>query len=302
MLKALAAARPSRLYVAADGPRSWRKDDKQKCQKVRDLFRQSLGWECEVHELFEEINRGCDKMVVAAVSWFFEHEEKGIILEDDIIPNLDFFKFCDEMLERYKDESHIQSVSGWNYFYRDKSSEFPYSYYFSRLTSSWGWATWRRVWKEFDTEFYYKISVRDMWQAMKKLGFPIAMRRFYVSVFVQLKYKRPIRLDAWDYAFCIHGFLHEKYVVQPMKNLVENIGFNRGDGTHTNNIEEFQMQQSQKIYPLTSPHGLEQAKEWTTRLDGIRVREENLQLGLKTYIHFWLRFFKSRLSFLKFVL
>lgn len=293
VLDRLAKVQPDRLYVAADGPRLWKDGESSKCDAVRHIFDNPMAWPCLVKTLFRTENLGCAKAVSSAISWFFEHEPQGIILEDDILPNVDFFRFCDEMLNQYKDDQRIQSISGWNYFYHDKPVDYPYSYYFSRFNSSWGWATWRRAWQTYDPALPKRISLFRFNSAMKQIHFSLPVRRFYHTIFHTLRYNHPRNIDTWDYQFCFSGFINQQYVIQPMANLTENMGFNRGDGTHTDYIDEYQIQRATDIYPLKHPASMEQALLWTERLDSIRIFEENLSMRLKTYIHFWIDFIKS---------
>ena len=106
-------AKPSRLYVAADGPREGYSDEKKKVMKVRKIAT-NVDWPCEVKTLFRDKNLGCKKGVGTAIKWFFEHEEQGIILEDDCLPDPSFFRFCEELLEEYRHNTKIMLVSGQN--------------------------------------------------------------------------------------------------------------------------------------------------------------------------------------------
>ena len=109
-------AQPPRLYIAADGPRSNKPGEAEKCAAARKVV-ETIDWPCEVHRLYRDENLGCGKGVSSAITWFFEHEEQGIIIEDDILPHIDFFKYCDEMLDRYKDDERIQMVCGRSCLY-----------------------------------------------------------------------------------------------------------------------------------------------------------------------------------------
>ena len=110
-------AKPPRLYIAADGPRKDRDDEVEKCMAARKAV-ENVDWPCETHRLYRDKNMGCGKGVSSAITWFFEHEEQGVIIEEDVLPHIDFFKYCDEMLDRYKDEERIQGISGHNVFYK----------------------------------------------------------------------------------------------------------------------------------------------------------------------------------------
>ena len=140
-------AKPDKLYYAVDGPRHG-KGEEGKVQQVRDIVK-LVDWPCEVFTLFRENNVGCGRGPAEAITWAFENEERLIVLEDDCVPSLSFFRFCNEMLERYKDDERVNIISGRSHhhsssFFRDQD------YIFTHYAHTWGWATWKRVWKEFD--------------------------------------------------------------------------------------------------------------------------------------------------------
>ena len=140
---------PSRLFIAADGPRLNRSDDLEKCNQVRQIV-DLVDWDCEVITLFRDANLGCRDAVSSAINWFFSHVDKGIILEDDCLPVPFFFSFCQEMLEYYQSDDRVMMVSGDNFqngIQRGKGS-----YYFSKCCHIWGWATWKRAWDKYDVE------------------------------------------------------------------------------------------------------------------------------------------------------
>jgi hypothetical protein len=139
---------PSQLFIAADGPRKGNKYDTLACQKTRGIV-SHIDWKCEVHTLFRDDNLGCKVAITSAIDWFFENVEQGIILEDDCLPSESFFWFCDEILEKYRLNDNIMQING--NFHLHNAKDFSNSYYFSKLNACWGWATWKRAWKNFDT-------------------------------------------------------------------------------------------------------------------------------------------------------
>lgn len=147
VLVSLANIKPKKVYVFADGARMDNAKDIEDCQKVRGLFN-NLPWQCEIKKLFQEKNLGSGLGPATAISWFFQNEEAGIILEDDCVPSPDFFKFCAELLEKYKNSNRIMQISGSNFNRGRKWGRA--SYYFSGYPLNWGWATWRRAWAMYD--------------------------------------------------------------------------------------------------------------------------------------------------------
>jgi len=140
-------ARPARLFVAADGPRPDRVGERQLCAEARKVVDQ-VDWPCELLTLFRDENLGCGKAVSSAIDWFFEHVEEGIILEDDCLPHPSFFRFCEKLLEKYRDDERVMQIGGCNF--QDGIKRGPASYYFSIYNHIWGWASWSRAWKYYD--------------------------------------------------------------------------------------------------------------------------------------------------------
>jgi hypothetical protein len=225
VFEAIRKARPSRLYVAADGPRADRDCELEKCSQVREIST-AVDWPCELHTLFRDVNQGCKIAVSSAITWFFEHEEQGIILEDDCLPSQSFFLFCQEMLNHYKNDTRVWHVAGVYPFASE--SQPSNTYYFSEYNPIWGWATWRRAWAKFDAAipFWPQISATNTIEVL--LGSQQAKKyraRFWRA------YNGEV--DTWDYQWFLTRLLHGKSIV-PMVNLVTNIGFG-GDATHTLN-------------------------------------------------------------------
>ena len=147
VLDAVRAAAPKRLYLAADGPRVDVPSDVDRCDRTRRVL-EDVTWPCEVQRLYQTDNLGCKRGVGAAIDWFLTHEESGIILEDDCMPTVDFFPFCAELLERYRDSPEVMMIGGHNPLGMWDSTDG--SYVFSRTAPIWGWATWRRAWSRYD--------------------------------------------------------------------------------------------------------------------------------------------------------
>ena len=143
---AIRRARPPRLYVAADGPRAEKPRETKLCEETRSIV-ERVDWPCEVKTLFREKNVGGPRGIPEAINWFFQSEPEGIILEDDVIGSESFFRFCDELLEKYRDDPQVMQITGNNFQLGLRHGDA--SYFFSKITHSWGWATWARAWKLF---------------------------------------------------------------------------------------------------------------------------------------------------------
>jgi hypothetical protein len=216
-------ARPSKLFIAADGPRGNRPEEFELCARTRKIVSQ-IDWECEVHTLFREKNLGCKKAVSSAIEWFFQHVEEGIILEDDCLPDGSFFWFCDRLLKYYRDDRRVMMIAGTNYLFNKINT--GESYFFSRYFPVWGWATWRRAWKLYD------IAMED-WPKYKELGFlrwlyPEKSISEYLSSGFQNTYEG--KIDTWDFQWCYTCIFNNGLCATSVNNLIGNLGIS---GTHT---------------------------------------------------------------------
>lgn len=247
VFEAIRQARPPKLYVGADGPRQGRLDDEKSCAKVRHIATQ-VDWPCEVRTLFRDSNLGSKQAVSAAINWFFDHEEQGIILEDDCLPHQDFFFFCQDLLYRYANNDKVWVITGDNF--QDGHKRGDASYYFSRYNHVWGWATWRRAWSKADMH----ISFWPEWKASNswRLIWPDTLaRRYWEKVFDNLD--RP-DIDAWDYPWTACVWYHGGLTATPNVNLISNIGFG-ADATHTASDDSaFSNMPTHALGTLTHPH------------------------------------------------
>jgi hypothetical protein len=227
VFESIRTAQPSRLYIAADGPRANKQGEFEKCQAAKQIV-SNVDWDCEVKTLYREQNLNCGLGPSTAISWFFDHEEEGIILEDDCLPTQSFFWFCQELLERYRDDYRIMHIGG-NNFLDGWQRDHDYSYYFSYNGHIWGWATWRRAWKMYD----FKLS---QYEKLKR-------RKFFDNFFLNQtekiyrlrKFDKTLaasRVDWWDYQWDFARYINSGLAIVPENNLVKNIGFGT-NSTHT---------------------------------------------------------------------
>ncbi len=220
------AARPQRLYVAADGPRASRAGEAERCAEVRRIAT-AVDWPCEVHTLFREQNLGCKIGVSSGIDWFFDHEPEGIILEDDVLPDPSFFPYCAELLARYRDDDDVAIISGCNLIGDIDSVDT--SYVFSRYLHIWGWASWRRAWRHYD------VSMAD-WPspgAAARLGGVLGQRTLPVAHWTTIFNDVAAgRIDTWDYQWVHRCWQRGMVAVFPARNLIRNVGFG-ADATHT---------------------------------------------------------------------
>ena len=218
VFKTIRQARPARLYIASDGPRSEIEGDLEKVVKVQRIATE-VDWPCELKTLFRDKNLGCKKAVSESINWFFSQEKQGIILEDDCVANPDFFPFCENLLNRYVDDKRITSITGNNF--QNNHWRGDSSYYFSKYNHCWGWATWRRAWQFYngDLDFWPKWSKSEDW--LKKIPDKVE-RNYWEDVFNKVYEKK---INSWAYPWTGSIWYHGGLTITPNVNLVTNIGF-----------------------------------------------------------------------------
>lgn len=218
-------AKPPRLYVAADGPREHVDGEDEKCRQVRKIAT-AVDWPCDVKTLFRKNNLGCKVAVSSAIDWFFENEERGIILEDDCLPCQSFFSFCNELLEKYSHDTRVMVVSGSNFQFGKRRTN--YSYYFSNFNHCWGWATWRRAWRCYSKNMELWPEIRNR-RYLKDILHHEEMVAYWSRAF-EMAYRQEI--DTWDYIWTFSCWIRNGLTVLPNVNLVSNLGFGI-EATHT---------------------------------------------------------------------
>ncbi|MFD2146630.1 hypothetical protein [Mucilaginibacter antarcticus] len=246
---AIREARPTRLYIAADGPRPGNQSDIDNQKAVKEIV-SKVDWACDVRTLYREHNLGCGKGPATAYDWFFEHEEEGIILEDDCLPDQSFFRYCQELLKKYRHDTKIMHIAGSNFQKGWKSDE-DYSYYFSSYPHEWGWATWRRAWKlyDFDVKDYPELIKKDYFKGY----FDSELEQKYRLSKIKNSYNNP-NVNWWDYQWSFTLFSHSGLAIIPNTNMIENIGFG-ANATHTLSAnDELKQNKAQPLeFPLKHP-------------------------------------------------
>jgi hypothetical protein len=263
VMGAIRAARPKRLYVAADGPRD-RPGEADQCRKARQIAT-TVDWPCQVHTLFRDRNLGCGAAVSSAIDWFFDHEEEGIILEDDCLPSADFFRFCDELLPRFRSEERVMALCGS--CYTQSTFDMPVSYYFSCYSDMWGWATWRRAWRSFDRNL-------SRWPAFKKSGGLKSVLReapWAVMPWADIFDRTAAgQIDTWDYQWMYTVLEQGGLACYPNRNLISNLGC-RPDATHTTEVGPIACKPHQPfVFPFCHPRELVRSQSLERELEQFR--------------------------------
>lgn len=218
-------AKPKKLYLISDAPREGREDDVEKVNETRGYVESHIDWDCELHKNYAESNMGCKNRVYTGISWVLENEETTIILEDDVVPMPEFFRYCQEMLEHYKDNEKVMMVSGTNLL---KNHKIDKQYTFSCFSSIWGWATWKRAWDKYDVDIkgWPEVHKNGTFKAVQSGLAYMFLKRNMDCVYNHVK-------DTWDiqWDYCRH--INRGLGVVPKENMICNIGFDREDATHT---------------------------------------------------------------------
>lgn len=261
-------AKPTKLYIASDGPRLEVINEEEKVKEVRDYVISNIDWSCEIGTLFREKNLGCKLAVSSAITWFFENEEQGIILEDDCLPDISFFQYCDELLEKYKNNPFVAMIGGNNFNPKKIGSA---DYYFSKIPHIWGWATWKRTWDLYDINMtkYQDFKKEGL---MKNIWTDPKVQNYWLGI---LDEAYANKINTWDYQFTFSLFLNNKLCINPNTNLVSNIGFIKGS-TNTILTDSRVADLSYRKIDFPLKH-----------LEAINYSEENDQAINKIYLRFY---------------
>jgi hypothetical protein len=238
-------AKPSKLYLSCDAPRRDHPEDSEKVEQVKRII-SNVDWECDVKSLIHTTNQGCNHAGRQAFQWVFEHEDEMIELEDDTVPTQGFFWFCQEMLDRYRDDDRIGYITANNIGDIRSGNA---TYFFSHYGGSWGFATWKRAWKKWD--FYMK----DFPEVAASKSF----RKHFDSWFEYNFWKKAFsevfegKGNTYDYQTVYMIFKHDLYNIYPNDNLVTNIGWDdQASNTYSEN-SKFANKGSVELIKITHP-------------------------------------------------
>jgi hypothetical protein len=228
VFEAIRKQQPKYLFIAADGPRDDKPGEEALCLLTRAIAIK-IDWDCEVKTLFRTQNLGCKVAVSSAISWFFDQIDEGIILEDDCLPDATFFPFCAELLEKYRDDKKVMSISGSNLL--GQSAYAQIQSYFSGHGGIWGWATWKRAWNHYDIN----MKAWPEEQTKEKIKLAIGTSEWYQSYYFMFESSHNKSLDTWDIQWFYSILVNNGIAINSSVNLVKNIGFDAG--THSNSAD-----------------------------------------------------------------
>jgi hypothetical protein len=262
LIDRLREVEPREIYVAIDGPRPDRPGEADQVRECRQLVSE-IDWESNVYTLFQDANLGCGLGVSTAISWFFDNVPRGIILEDDIVPDPSFFPFCAELLDRYETDERVLAISGCNFVPPEGITRPDDAYRFSQVPHIWGWATWRRSWS------LHRLDIAD-WRT--RLPLRTLFRRVHGSV-AGMAYWAGIfsvlgrgEIDTWDGQLVLASMISGQLTATSNRNMIENIGF---DELATHTFEDRrELQPVVSMVTPTAPVPVEvdtRADDWTRR-------------------------------------
>lgn len=288
VMQAVSVARPSRLYLACDGPNARRPGEKDLVEATRNAMEQAIDWNCTVERLYAEENQGCRLGVRRAIDWFFDHVDEGIILEDDCVPHPDFFPFCTELLSRYRTDERVMHISGDGSL-RHEGGRRDASYVFSRESLVWGWASWRRAWHRYDADLLLWKGMRNDATQLAHIFDSNDIAQFWSNTLNRLlDLGEP---DTWDYQWSFSVLAREGLAVVPRVNLITNTGHGVG-ATHTFDTSSSRANVATgAILPLVHPPRVQTRKfadrRFQRRLRGLgrlkKVTKRVRKLGKRTH-------------------
>jgi hypothetical protein len=242
-------AKPQKLLVIADGPRTGHSEDVDKCKAARAIV-ERVDWECEILKNYSDVNLGCGQRPATGISWVFKNVDEAIILEDDCVPHPTFFQFCEELLDFYRNDERVMMIAGRSNLYDLKRPS--YSYYFSRIPACWGWATWRRAWHYFDIKIKLWQELRTT-SLLSDILFDNCEVTYWNDIFNKA-YRASGDADYWDYQWLFACWAQNGLTITPNKNLVHNIGFGE-QATHTTSLKDKRagILAEEMIFPLKHP-------------------------------------------------
>lgn len=269
---------PTQLYICQDGAREGNENDRAKCQEVRAVVKELVDWKCELHTLYQEKNLGCGPGPVAGIKWFFSQVERGIVLEDDCLPHPDFFGYCEELLECYKDDERVMFINSALYDDRWKCEA---SYDFTHNMCAGAWASWSRAIKGYDVDLK-QIDPAIFRNKAKKAFYCRAEYDWWYFKVLEILHDKE-KKSYWDYQMTIHIINNEGMCINPKVNLISNIGFD-AEGTHTLRDDGRGNRTVYSILPLTHPTRIEVDKQ-RDYVCFAKVRSKGWVYDMESYVY-----------------
>lgn len=277
VMEAIAVYQPDKLYLACDGPREKKEGERELVGETQRVMKEAVTWPCEVKSLFREKNLGCAYAVYGAITWFFDHEEYGVIIEDDVIVGKDFFRLCEDLLPRYTKEEKIMEIAAQNHSFR---KDIPNTYVYTETAHCWGWATWRRAWDRMDMSMSAAKSL-SKWYLMSHLGL---FRGFMMSYYFKTGFQQIQTLSSWATRWYLSILANHGLIVCPGVNLAINIGMDGGahyDESDKDPYEDLEIESI--VWPLVynDSQKMDKKQLWYDKKDFRKVRVIGIKKKLR---------------------
>lgn len=261
VLERLRQVQPDQIYVHCDGPRAQVSGESDKVAAVRKAVA-AIDWPCSVKVLYRDENMGLREGVYGALNWFFESVERGIVLEDDCLPDPSFFPFCTELLERYAQDERVMHIGGSNVAER-LTRHLPQHYFFSEFTFVWGWASWRRAWQKMS------IQLEDMDEFVRLKRIKSLSKSHMAQAYMLEKFRatKARENNSWAYAWAYSILKNNGLSIVPALNLVQNTGIGEAGATHTTSDDErAKIRASSLSFPMIHPERVERPADLDTQI------------------------------------
>lgn len=213
---AVRRARPSRLFLYQDGPRS--EADMPALEACRKVVAE-VDWQCDVRRNYCTENHGCDPSEYYAQRWAFSMAEQCVVLEDDDIPSDDFIPFCKAMLDRYADDERIGMIAGFNH--EEHTTDIgDDSYFFTTNCSIWGWASWRRAFERWEPDYAFLRRP----ESVARLEAIIRERRLRKDFLATCRAHAATGIEYYETLIQAALLLNGQMSIVPRHNMISNIG------------------------------------------------------------------------------
>ena len=225
LLKVLKAANISKLYLFSDGGRT--PEEQELVNQTREEILKMIDWDVEVIKMFADTNQGVFNQIAMGAKKVFEKEEKAIFLEDDNLPEITFFSYCENMLNKYQDNEKVLWVCGTNY---ESESKYLDTYYvFTKHMLPCGWASWAN---KFNKYYLTSFAILDDKKNIKKIKKAYDARWLYrqqIRNFKMEKYREDHqrRFLSWDFHMALTLRYYDLYGIAPKYNQIRNIGIDQ---------------------------------------------------------------------------
>ncbi len=271
-------ARPSKLYLSSDGAKNL--NDKKKIILIRRYVEKNINWKCKVHKFYFKRNLGPKFALSNSINKVFFREKKLIVIEHDCLCDNTFFRFMDELLELYENETKIKLISG-NYICKNQLS-FDHSYYFAQHPITHGWATWKRSWKEYDINMKSYTNIKSFFWLLFFFNLNIVKTLYFSNKF---KLSKSGKINTWDYQLIYSIWKNKGLIIRPTKNLSKHIGWGPQayHGKYDDDLSDIKVNKIK--FPLKHPKKFD-INTKADEIEYLRVRK----------LYFWksLKFFISR--------